>query len=72
MSPIVIRNDMGVKLYLEIKKKELEFRIYSLYVNIFDLGSVDMQSFDAASGSFVLMYHRRTCNFLLKKNDTSI
>lgn len=42
-SPIVIRNDNGVKLYVELKKTLSEFIMYSLCKTMMDKCSVDIE-----------------------------
>lgn len=49
--PITICNDIGVRLYIEIKKKEPEFRMYPLCIDIVDLNLGELQSFNTTCGS---------------------
>lgn len=50
---ITIRNDMSVKLYIEIKKRESGFEKYSLCIDTTVLDVVDIQMFDGINGSIV-------------------
>lgn len=49
-SPTSIRNDMSVKLHVEIKKKESGYGMYPLCVHTIDLNVVDSLVFDASTG----------------------
>lgn len=51
ISPITIRNDMGVKLYVEVKKKESGFGMYPLCIDTIDLTSGELQVIDTVNGS---------------------
>ncbi|KAG5573240.1 hypothetical protein H5410_063006 [Solanum commersonii] len=45
-SPMKIKNDMGVKLYLEVKKGEPRFAMYPLCINISEKIGGDVHNFD--------------------------
>jgi len=51
--PLCIRNDMGVKLYIEVKKHEVEFGMYPLCIDISDRSDEDIHNFDATTGAIV-------------------
>ncbi|KAG5629499.1 hypothetical protein H5410_001216 [Solanum commersonii] len=50
---MIIRNDMGVKLYVEIKKQEVGFSMYPLCVDTFDKSEEEVQGFDSSSDAIV-------------------
>lgn len=52
-SPMSIRIDMGVSLYIEVKKREIGFGTYSLCIDIIDKDVGDNESFDVSTGSIV-------------------
>ncbi|XP_049367285.1 uncharacterized protein LOC125832180 [Solanum verrucosum] len=52
-SPLCIRNDMGVKLYIEIKKHEVGFGMYPLCIDTSDKSDEEIQNFDATIGAIV-------------------
>ncbi|KAG5601180.1 hypothetical protein H5410_032550 [Solanum commersonii] len=52
-SPMSIRTDMGVKLYVEVKKREIGFGMYPLYIDTIDKKVGDIESFDVSTGSIV-------------------
>ena len=49
-SPLCIRKDMGVKLYVEIKKHEAGFGTYPLCIDTSDKGVEEIINFDATIG----------------------
>ena len=49
-SPLCIQNDMGVKLYVEIKNHEAGFGTYPLCIDTSDKGVEDIINFDATTG----------------------
>ncbi|KAH0636373.1 hypothetical protein KY285_036130 [Solanum tuberosum] len=52
-SPLCIRNDMGVKLYIEIKKHEVGFGMYPLCIDTSDKSDEEIQNFDATTSAIV-------------------
>ncbi|KAG5577858.1 hypothetical protein H5410_057992, partial [Solanum commersonii] len=48
--PMKIKNDMGVRLYLEVKKSELEFAMYPLCIDTTDKIGGEIHSFDGTCG----------------------
>ncbi|KAH0709998.1 hypothetical protein KY284_011425 [Solanum tuberosum] len=52
-SPMNIRTDMGVRLYVEVKKREIEFGMYPLCIDTIDKDVVDIENFDVLTGSIV-------------------
>jgi len=52
-SPLCIRNDMGVKLYIEVKKHEVGFGMYPLCIDTSDKSDEEIQNFDATTGAIV-------------------
>ncbi|XP_069154332.1 uncharacterized protein [Solanum lycopersicum] len=52
-SPMIIRNDMGVKLFIEIKKQEVGFSMYPLCINTTDKSTEELQIFDSSSGAIM-------------------
>ncbi|XP_049378272.1 uncharacterized protein LOC125843082 [Solanum stenotomum] len=51
--PLCIRNDMGVKLYIEVKKHEIEFGMYPLCIDTSNRSDEDIHNFDATTGAIV-------------------
>lgn len=56
LAPITIWNNIGVKLYIDIKKKESEFGMYPICIDTFDLDVVEMQTFDGANEKSFFRY----------------
>ena len=52
-SPMNIRIDMGVRLYVEVKKREIGFGMYPLCIDTIDKDVVDIENFDVSTGSIV-------------------
>jgi len=52
-SPLCIRNDMWVKLYIEIKKHEVRFSMYPLCIDTSEKSDEEIQNFDATTGAIV-------------------
>ena len=52
-SPMIIRNDMGVKLFIEIKKQEVGFSMYPLCIDTNDKSTEELQIFDSRSGAIM-------------------
>jgi len=52
-SPMNIRTDMGVRLYVEVKKREIGFGMYPLCIDTIDKDVVDIENFDVSTGSIV-------------------
>ncbi|XP_015077183.1 uncharacterized protein LOC107021102 [Solanum pennellii] len=52
-SPLCIRNDMGVKLYVEIKKHEAGFGTYPLCIDTSDKDVEEIINFDATTGAIM-------------------
>jgi len=48
--PMKIKNDMGVRLYLEVKKSEPDFAMYPLCIDTTDKIGGDIHSFDGTCG----------------------
>ncbi|WMV34413.1 hypothetical protein MTR67_027798 [Solanum verrucosum] len=48
-----IRTDMGVKLYVEVKKCEFGFGMYPLYIDTIDKDVGDIESFDVSTSLIV-------------------
>ncbi|KAG5631756.1 hypothetical protein H5410_003473 [Solanum commersonii] len=49
-SPMKIKNDMGVNLYLEVKKSEPEFAMYPLCIDTYKKIGGDVHNFDGTCG----------------------
>ncbi|KAG5605976.1 hypothetical protein H5410_027468 [Solanum commersonii] len=48
-----IRTDMGVKLYIEVKKRKIGFGIYPLCIDTTDKDVGDIESFDVSTGAII-------------------
>jgi len=48
-----IRTDMGVNLYVEVKKREIGFGMYPLCIDTIDKDVSDIESFDVSTGLIV-------------------
>ncbi|XP_049365247.1 uncharacterized protein LOC125830067 [Solanum verrucosum] len=51
--PMKIKNDMGVRLYLEVKKSEPGFAMYPLYIDTTDKIGGEIHSFDGTCGEII-------------------
>ncbi|KAG5594704.1 hypothetical protein H5410_035936 [Solanum commersonii] len=56
-SPMNIRTDMGVRLYVEVKKHEIGFGMYPICIDTIDKDVVDIENFDVSTSSIVCVEH---------------
>ncbi|KAG5592262.1 hypothetical protein H5410_042776 [Solanum commersonii] len=64
--PLCIRNDMGVKLYIEVKKHEMEFGMYPLCIDTSNRSDEDIHNFDA-TGAIVCVEDTNVSNVEVKQ-----
>ena len=50
---MIIKNDMGVKLFIEIKKQEVGFSMYPLCIDRNDKSTEELQVFESSSAAIM-------------------
>ncbi|KAH0662277.1 hypothetical protein KY284_027208 [Solanum tuberosum] len=71
-----IRTDMGVNLYVEVKKREIGFGMYPLCIDTIDKDVSDIESFDVSTGLIVCVEGHEldilALNLVESKNDVKV
>ncbi|KAH0650355.1 hypothetical protein KY284_030267 [Solanum tuberosum] len=70
--PLKIRNDMGVKLYLEVRRNEPGIGMYPLCIDTTEKMVGEIHNFDCSSGEIICVEELNATNYITDSNSTDV
>ncbi|KAG5619451.1 hypothetical protein H5410_019275 [Solanum commersonii] len=70
--PLKIRNDMGVKLYLEVRRNEPGIGMYPLCIDTIEKMVGEIHNFDCSSGEIICVEELNATNYITDSNSTNV